>query len=260
MRSGLPAAALAAFATAVTFASARAVDVTVGLGAAYAPDYEGSEDYQALPLWNLRLGDLYGEETFVQIIGTTLNSNLLPNEHWRLGVAGLYRSDYDDVDNNRVEDIKSTDEALLLGPTLGYDFVAGVARDFAVEVDALYDVANGNGGVVTPRLRGKTELAPGLVGEARLSATWASGDYIGNFFSINSADAARSGLDRYDADEGIKDVTIGGGLTYRFTERWSLTGIAAYSRLLGDAADSPIVDDEGDENQFAAGALINYRF
>jgi outer membrane protein len=251
---------LAAFATALTFASAHAIDVTLGLGAGYAPDYDGSEDYQAVPLWNLRLGNLYGEETFAQIVGPTLSSNLLPNEHWRLGVAGLYKPDYDNVDNNKVEDLKSTDAALLLGPTLGYDFATGIARDFAVEVDALYDVANGNGGVVTPRLRGKTELAPGLVGEARLSTTWASGDYMGNFFSINSADAARSGLDTYDADEGVKDVSVGGSMTYRFTERWSLTGIASYSRLLGDAADSPIVDDEGDENQLFAGALVNYRF
>ena len=260
MRSGITAAVLAVLTTTAAFGSARAVDLTLGLGAAYAPDYEGSEDYQAAPLWNLRLGDLYGEETFVQNIGTSLSSNLLPDEHWRLGVAGLYKPDYDNVDNNRVEDVKSTEQALLLGPTLGYDFVTGIARDFAVEVDALYDVANGNGGVVTPRLRGKTELAPGLIGEARLSTTWASGDYMGNFFSINSADAARSGLDTYDADEGIKDVTIGGSMTYRFTPHWSLTGIAAYSRLLGDAADSPIVDDEGNENQLFAGALINYRF
>lgn len=260
MRTGFAAVTLAALASAVTLVSARAVDVTVGLGAGYAPDYEGSEDYQAVPLWNLRLGNLYGEETFVQLLGASLSSNLLPDAHWRLGVAGLYRADYGDVDNNQVEDIKSTEEAVLLGPTLGYDFVPGVAKDFAIEVDALYDVANGNGGVVTPRLRGKTELAPGLIGEARLSTTWASGDYMGNFFSINSADAARSGLNTYNADDGVKDVAIGGSLTYRFTLRWSLTGSVAYSRLLGDAADSPIVDDVGDQNQLFAGALINYRF
>jgi MipA family protein len=33
-----------------------------------------------------------------------------------------------------------------------------------------------------------------------------------------------------------------------------------YARLLGDAADRPIVDDVGDANQFFTDALINYQF
>jgi outer membrane scaffolding protein for murein synthesis (MipA/OmpV family) len=36
--------------------------------------------------------------------------------------------------------------------------------------------------------------------------------------------------------------------------------LGTYARLLGDAEDSPIVDDVGDANQFFGGALINYRF
>jgi outer membrane scaffolding protein for murein synthesis (MipA/OmpV family) len=39
-----------------------------------------------------------------------------------------------------------------------------------------------------------------------------------------------------------------------------LTGLAAYSRLLGDAEDSPIVDDRGSANQLLGGVLLNYTF
>ena len=53
---------------------------------------------------------------------------------------------------------------------------------------------------------------------------------------------------------------VTGTVSYRFAEAWSLTGIVAYSRLFSQAADSPIVDDEGDENQFLAGLLVNYSF
>lgn len=49
-------------------------------------------------------------------------------------------------------------------------------------------------------------------------------------------------------------------LTYRFLERWSVNAIATYARLLGDAEDSPIVDDVGDANQFFGSFLVNYRF
>ena len=37
-------------------------------------------------------------------------------------------------------------------------------------------------------------------------------------------------------------------------------GILRYTRLVGDAEDSPVVDDEGDENQFFGGVLVKYSF
>jgi outer membrane scaffolding protein for murein synthesis (MipA/OmpV family) len=83
---------------------------------------------------------------------------------------------------------------------------------------------------------------------------------MSSYFGIDAADAARSGLDQFGADEGFKDVGFGGALTYRLFERWSVSGLAIYTRLIDDAADSPVVDDVGNENQFFAGALINYRF
>jgi outer membrane scaffolding protein for murein synthesis (MipA/OmpV family) len=36
--------------------------------------------------------------------------------------------------------------------------------------------------------------------------------------------------------------------------------VAGYKGLIGNAADSPIVDDEGDEIQFYGGDLVIYRF
>jgi outer membrane scaffolding protein for murein synthesis (MipA/OmpV family) len=93
-----------------------------------------------------------------------------------------------------------------------------------------------------------------------VSSTWADEDYMSSYFGIDAADAARSGLDEFSADEGFKDVTFGGGVSYRLFDRWSVSAIATYARLIDDAADSPVVDDVGDENQFFAGALVNYTF
>jgi MipA family protein len=233
---------------------------TFGLGAAFAPDYEGSQDYTAVPLWNLRAGNLYHPDTFVQFLGPTLRSNLLPDDHWRLGISGRYQPDYDNVDNDRVQDIKDTDVTGLLGLTAGYDFLAERDQTVALELDAQYDVLHGNGGVLTPRLRWQAPLSPRTVVGAAVSTTWGSEDYMGNRFSINAGGAARSGLDEYDADGGFKNALVTGTATYRFAEAWSLTGLVGYSRLFSEAADSPIVDDEGDENQFVGGLLVNYSF
>ena len=95
---------------------------------------------------------------------------------------------------------------------------------------------------------------------AAVGATWADDDYMKSYFGIDAANAAASGLDQYSADEGFKDVNFGGALTYRFLERWSVSVVGTYARLLDDAKDSPIVDDVGDANQFFGGTLINYPF
>lgn len=251
---------LCGFAVLAAAEPTAAVELTVGVGATYGPDYEGSDDYAAGPLWNLRAADLYHPETYFQIIGLAFTSNLLPHPHMRLGLAGGYRADYNDVDDSAVQSVRGTQDALLIGPTLGYDFLPEPQRDAAVELDVLYDAAHGNGGVVTPRFRASMPVADRLRGEGRVSATWASGDYMGNWFSVNQRDAARTGLDDYDADEGFKDLTLSGTLTWTFLDSWSLSGIASYSRMFGDAEDSPIVDEAGDANQLRAGLLASYKF
>lgn len=260
MRGRLAALTAAGIAVCALPQAAAAIEFTLGLGATYGPDYEGSDDYAAAPLWNIRASDLYHPETYAQVVGPAFTSNLLPSPHFRLGLAGGYRPDYNNVDDNAVQSIKGTQDAFLVGPTMGYDFLAAPGLDAAVELDVLYDAAHGNGGVITPRFRAGGQIADKVRGEGRISTSLASGDYMGNWFSINQRDATRTGLDSYDADEGFKDLTLGGSVNWSFAGAWSLTGLATYTRMLGDAADSPIVDDAGDANQFRAGLLINYTF
>lgn len=45
-----------------------------------------------------------------------------------------------------------------------------------------------------------------------------------------------------------------------WTERWSMTAVAGVSRLIGDAADSPIVDALGDATQLTGALLLGYEF
>ncbi len=233
--------------------------VMLGAGAALAPDYEGSDDYGLVPAWNLRAGDLFHPETFVQISGLSLRSNLLADDHFRIGVSGRYVEDYDDVDDRRVNDV-DVDETLLFGLTFGYDFQRGSRNDAALELDAQYDILDANGGILTPRFRWRKPVAQRMALESTASATWASEDHMDNRFGIGGQDARRSGLDRHDADAGFKNATLTGALSYQLNPSWSVTGIAAFTRMLGDAEDSPIVDDRGTPNQLVGGFLLNLMF
>jgi outer membrane protein len=236
------------------------VNFTVGAGAGAAPDYEGSDDYQFVPLWNLRAGNLYHPKTYVQVIGPRLRSNFLPSDHWRLGLAGQFIRERDDVENNQVDDLEKVDPSVMLGAIGGYDFFADPRQDLALELEARQDVANDNGFLATVRGVYNGRLSESWLLNGFVSSTWADEDYMSSYFGIDAADAARSGLDEFSADEGFKDVTFGGGVSYRLFDRWSVSAIATYARLIDDAADSPVVDDVGNENQFFAGALVNYTF
>ena len=234
---------------------------TLGAGIGVAPDYEGSDDYKIVPLWNLRVNNLYDPNTFVQLIGPRLRSNFIPDPHWRFGLDAQYIKKRDHhVEDNKVGDLESVDPSVMLGAVAGYDFLADPRQDLALEVEARQDVANGNGALVTLRGLYGTPLSEHWRIDTSLGGTWASEDYMSAYFGIDAADAARSGLDQHGADAGFENVALGGSLTYIFSPNWSVSGLATYSRLLGDAADSPIVKDQGDKNQLFGGALVNYLF
>jgi outer membrane protein len=234
---------------------------SVGLGVGVAPDYEGSDDYELVPLWNLRVSNLYNPNTFVQILGPRLRSNFLPDNHWRFGVDGQFIKERDHhVHDSKVSDLKSVDASVMLGVIAGYDFLADPRQNLALEIEARQDIANGNGALVTLRGVYGTPLSESWRIDTSVGGTWASDDYMSAYFGIDSADAARSGLKQYNASAGFENVAFGGSLTYSFSQSWSVSGLASYTRLVGDAADSPVVKDRGDENQLFGGALVNYRF
>lgn len=95
--------------------SANAVEWTVGLGAGVAPDYEGSENYELVPLWNIKAKDLYDPNTYVQVLGPKLKSNLLAHDNFRVGLSGQYVAKRDDVENSQVDRLRSTDDGVMLG-------------------------------------------------------------------------------------------------------------------------------------------------
>jgi MipA family protein len=226
----------------------------VGLGLGFAPDYEGSDDMKAVPLVHARLNFANGMN--LGLFGNTLRLNMAPEQNFNFGPMLRYRGERDKVENNRVDRMKSVDAALEVGAFLNYTFdnwffLAAVAADVAdahdgyvVDIGAGYRQPIDNQTVVT--FFAKT--------------SYASENYMETYFGVDGSDAARSGLKVYDADAELKDVALGGLLQYKINDRWGILGLLQYTKLLGDAADSPLVDDVGSDNQVVIGLMGNYRF
>ena len=115
-------------------------------------------------------------------------------------------------------------------------FVADIAAD------AFYDV--------TPNVR--------ISGGPRVS--FASSGYFDAYYGVNAEEAVASGLSEYHPGGGLKSAGLGGAVTWKVTEPMTASLFGEYSRLMGPAADSSLVKERGDRNQFTVGVSTTYRF
>jgi outer membrane scaffolding protein for murein synthesis (MipA/OmpV family) len=75
---------------------------------------------------------------------------------------------------------------------------------------------------------------------------------------VSSSDAAKTGLSRFDAESGFRDINIPVGLVFHYSMNWHLAAGIKYFSLLDDASDSPITEDRGSDSQVFAGLGVAY--
>lgn len=233
---------------------------TLGLGVGVAPDYEGSEDYDPVPIPLARAEKGHRN---VELLGTEITSNLIDHPNWRLGPSLNIRQGYNDVSDKRVDNLTDRGSSYELGLSGGYvfEFDQLFLPDAAIELNLefLHDVSSGHEGwVVTPNVTYAAPVGKSLFLALGFEAEYASGNYMSHYFSINSRDSANSGLKNYDADADFKHVGVNFGLNYKMTQNWNLDFLAQYKHMVGDASDSPVVDDQGEDSQFFGGIIVSY--
>lgn len=248
--------ALAAFlcCLAITVPAVQAADVSLGLGAGLTPDYEGSDDYTGaiLPYASV----VWSNHMSLDLLGNRAKFNLIPSPIWKGGLIGEYIGERDDVDDSKVDKLDTVDASVMLGGFFGFEY-----NNWGASIEAMTDVTDGNDGTIV-RLNGSYRIPISDTWRVGFGVftTWADEDYMESYFGINTVDSANSGLSTFEADEGFKDVGLNLTVTYKPWQHWGFMGLASYKRLLNDAEDSPVVDDQGDENQLSAGVLVFYKF
>ena len=226
----------------------------VGLGIGLAPDYEGSDDMKAVPLLQARFNFANGMN--LGLFGNTLRFDMCPDTTWNVGPMLRYRAERNDVDNDKIDRMETVDAAIEAGAFLNYNI-----ENWVVLFSAATDVSNAHDGSVLDFGVGyRQPLSTQTLLTIFAKGSYASEDYMETYFGVDRGDAVRSGLPTYDADAEFKDVALGGLLQYNIDDRWGVLGLLQYTKLLGDAADSPLVDDEGSDNQLIVGVIGNYRF
>ncbi len=231
--------------------------VMLGAGAIYAPDFEGSDEFevQPFPFISVEYRDLAyirGPEIGVNII------RLKATEDFSIKAGPLvrYRRDRKEKRNKDLRGLGDVGTAIEAGGALSFEY-----RQAWVRLSLAKDVADGHGGLVGEGEAGvRFNLSDTLIASATAKASWADKDYMGTYFGVTAAQAARSGLPVYRAESGLKDVGAGLSLSYMLGRNWMVTAVGGYSRLMGDAADAPLVVRRGSPDQFHGGLFLAYRF
>ena len=245
----------------IPVATPSGIDNFVGLVVVAVPDYEGSDDYTGAvgPILKYK----FSGERYVQVLGNKGYLNLSKNKTWEFGPMAVYRGgrESSDIDDSVVKLMKDLDASFELGAFVGYrkQYNNNPRNRLNITLGVSQDVSDGHEGLVAS-LSGVywTPVSQMFDIGVRGGVQYASDDYMESYFSVDAADSLASGLSTFSAGSGIKDYSVAIMTAAHISKHWHVGGGIFYKKLVGDASDSPVVDDRGDDNQYFAGLSVIY--
>jgi outer membrane scaffolding protein for murein synthesis (MipA/OmpV family) len=240
-----------------------------GFGAIYKPAFFGSKDYQLSAIPNL--GVKYKDKFFSSIFDG-IGYNVINSNGWKVGPIAKY--DFgreEDGESSLAISGKDTTALRGLGDVDGTFEVGGFAEYTWNKWSAKVEVRQGVGGheglIGDLSANYMVDIHPVFYTEGRsifLSigphATIVSSDYNEAYYGVNSVQSARSGLSMYKADGGLLSYGLKATVMVPVNDSISTMFFVGYERVAGDAADSPLVQERGSENQAMAGLFVTFAF
>lgn len=243
----------------------------IGIGIGLVPEYEGSDDYgvTALPLVDIRKPGVFFIKgasinpndglagAGVTILHFSYSENSSRGAQLVLGPFVRFHGGRDEDDSNTLDGLGDIDPSAGVGGFM--EFNAGpLLTNLTMSSQDVGD--DKDGFLVTFDTKYTFKASDKLAISTGLSISWADDDYMQGLFGVTNTQAVRSGLRRFDSEAGFKDAGIQLHASYALSTHLSFYSQVGYWRLLNDAADSPIVADEGSDNQVRGLLGLLYRF
>lgn len=202
----------------------------IGAGAGVVPVYEGASDYKvlAMPAFDLRYGDFYLN------FRNGLGVDVVNTDRFEAGLGATW------VRGRRARD--SPEGLGKVKNAIGSRAFVRYFLDDAISLTAglTHSYGGTDGTQADLRLGYRFRPSRQVMLLPAASLTWANGKHMRRYFGIGEEQAARSGLPVFNADSGIKDVSVSLGVIYSLSRHWHVNANASLTRYLGDASDSPI--------------------
>ena len=228
--------------------------VTIGTGPQISPKYPGADSYglNPMPILGLRRP---GEQLPVASPDQSFGFGLLSRDSViNIGPAVQFIGKRDPADVGAPVD--EVDISVELGGFVSLN----VAPWLRLRVEGRKAVSGHDGWngdvaadfVLRPNDRTVITFGP----RARI----ADDRYHQAYYGVTPAVALATGLTPYSPGGGVHAIGVNAGLTHEFSPSWGMYAYAGYDRLVGDAADSPIVRAFGSRDQFSGGIGLSYTF
>jgi outer membrane scaffolding protein for murein synthesis (MipA/OmpV family) len=242
--------------------------LTVGLGAAIVPDYEGSDDYRIVPAGAIR-GRYHGISFTTR--GTYLYVDVMPDRgkvDFDLGpIAGVRMNRRKNIEDDVVKLLPNLKRAIEVGGFAGVS-VHGLTNPYdtlSFRLDALFDVGSAHEStVISPTVEFSTPISQTTYVGASVGLEFAGNKYADYYFGITPADSLDTGglLPVYNPDGGLKNwkmgVLVNQSLSGSLLHGVSLFGLGQYTRLTGDFKRSPVVAQRGSASQWVGALGLAY--
>lgn len=226
------------------------LDLVLGGGVGYAPEYLGSDDYQAI---FLPLVKIVYQDTFFLTTKDGLGVNLIKGDNYTAGLSVTYSNERDDGDDSHINGMGDIDWTLNGGAFAIYEH-----GPFFGRVRAHHDLLDEHDGILGDISLGFSHVfTRQLKGIVSVEGDFGSEDFMQTYFGVDALQSLNSGLSQYSPDAGFYRLGLNGSLIYKITPGMFVQGTAGFGTLIGDAADSPVVEDE---NQFFVGSMFGYMF
>lgn len=244
--------------------------VTVGVGGAIVPDYEGSDDYRFIPAAAIR-GKVGGFSFSTR--GTYFYFDAIPHRgaskvDFNVGpVIGARFNKRTHIKDDVVELLPSRKMAIEAGAFAGVSLheLTNPYDTLAFRLDVLHDVAGAHKSTVfAPNVEFSTPLSRRTYASLNVGAEFVSNRFADYYYTLTPADSVRTGgvLPPFNANGGMKNwkagVLVNQSITGDLLRGISIFGAGQYSRLVGDFRRSPIVSQRGRAGQWLGALGLAY--
>lgn len=247
--------------------------VTVGVGAGYMSDYEGSNHYSLFPIPGA-IGTVGGYS--FTVIGNRASVDVIRNQPgptWdiQLGpiaVINFNRNTRSGINDPQVRALPTRGLAVELGGYVGIGKTGVITSDYdslSVSVSYRHDVSGvHDSAIISPTITYMTPLSSKAAIGLYASAEHVQRAYMVAYYDVSPADSLASGLPVFSGRGGWKNWTVGAigtlSISGDLLHGWKLIGGATYERVLGDTAASPLVSVAGSADQWLGALGVAYTF
>ncbi|WP_392566592.1 MipA/OmpV family protein [Utexia brackfieldae] len=125
-----------------------------------------------------------------------------------------------------------------------------------INLNVMTDVSGNSKGTIADLGYGYGLHFAQLYIEPKVGLEWQDHKYNNYYYGVSDSESARSGLNKYDADNGVNPY-IAVNSYYKFSKNWQAFVLARYTYLSSQIKDSPMTDRS---SAVLVGAGVTYRF